>query len=903
MGPAPAAGSLTESEAQLAAIFDHAAVGLSELSLDGRFLRVNDEVCRFLGRTRAALLAATLPDITFPDDLPRCLATVQRAIDTGEPQAIEKRYVCSDGAIVFAKSTLTRLDDADGRPRSLLAVTIDLTHQNRTEQELLARSQQFETLLNKAPLGVYLVDADFRLAQINPMAQPAFEEVNDAIGRDFGEVARALWGQRYADEIVTIFRHTLETGERHYTPEQAELRQGAIAHYEWSADRITLPDGRFGVVCYVRDVSEQVSTRQAIARSEARYHTLFDSIDEGFCLVQVLFDEADRPKDYRFIEINPAFAKQSGLRDALGKTALELVPDIEQRWIDLYGKVALTGESVRFVDHSPAMGRWFDAYAFRVGEPHERTIALLFNDVTRRQETETALAKLVSETERQRRLYDTIISSTPDLVYVFDLDYRFTFVNKALLQMWGRTLEDAIGKTLLEVGYEPWHAQMQEREIDQVVATRQPIRGETPFHHAELGQRTYDYIFVPVLNHAGEVECIVGTTRDITERKRAEDALQQADRRKDEFLATLAHELRNPLAAIRMAVKVLDRARGEPARLDAMASIIERQSAQLVRLIDDLLDVSRITRGMVELRRSDVDVATALEHAVETARQACVDKDLRLTVALPPQPITIQADPVRFAQIIGNLLNNAVKFTDHGGQVQISLAQDGDQAVVAVEDTGVGIRPEDLPRIFEMFVQLGDPHSRAGGGLGIGLALASSLVRLHGGTITARSAGSDQGSVFIVKVPIAASADSPTKALLTDGARLGRPTSPRHILAVDDNSDALRAIAEAMRQRGHQVETASTGQDALDKAAVGRCDVILLDIGMPGMNGYEVAKRIRSEPWGTRPIMIAMTGWGQAKDKQAALEAGFDAHLTKPVDPETIDALLDQHGRSRPLTL
>jgi two-component system, chemotaxis family, CheB/CheR fusion protein len=345
---------------------------------------------------------------------------------------------------------------------------------------------------------------------------------------------------------------------------------------------------------------------------------------------------------------------------------------------------------------------------------------------------------------------------------------------------------------------------------------------------------------------------------------------------------------------------VLDRAQGDPARLEAMASIIERQSAQLVRLIDDLLDVSRITRGMVELRKSEVDVATAVEHAVEAVRQTCAEKSLQLTATLPPPPISIQADPVRFAQIIGNLVSNAVKFTPEGGQVRIRVARDAGQAVVSVEDTGIGIRPEDLPRIFEMFVQLGDPHSRAGGGLGIGLALASSLVRLHGGAITAHSPGSGRGAHFVVKVPISSEVEEPPPgALQADGAgpALRRFAAPRNILAVDDNLDALGAVAEAMRLHGHHVEIAASGHDALEKASVGRCDAILLDIGMPDMDGYEVARRIRCEPWGQRPVMIAMTGWGQPKDKQAALEAGFDAHLTKPADPEAIQALLDLHCR------
>jgi PAS domain S-box-containing protein len=1027
--------ALRDSEAHLAAIFDHAAVGLTEVSLEGTLLRVNDEVCRILDRQRERLVGASIADITHPDDLPRCLAAFGRVIEAGIAVSLDKRYLRADGTPVLARSTLSRLDAPDGQPRSVLAVTVDLSEQRRTEEELRYRSEQFETLLNQAPLGVYLVDADFRLAQINPRARPVFAGIDEPIGRDFEEVLRILWGADFAKDVSAVFRRTLETGEPHVTPELSRVRadRQVLEHYEWRIDRITLPDGRHGAVCYFRDISDEVRTRRATAESEARYRTLFESMDQGFCVLEMLFDESDRPVDYRFLEVNPAFAEQTGLENALGRTATELVPDLEHTWIEVYGDVAVTGESVRFTNESPAMNRWFDAYAFRIGEPRERKVALLFNDITERVRAEMAIATMTAEIDRQRRLYDTIISSTPDLVYVFDRDYRFTFVNKALLEMWGRDLESSLGRTLAEVGYEPWHVEMHEREIDQVIATRQPVRGVVSFPHATLGLRSYDYIFVPVMNDAGEVECIVGTTRDVTdrqneelhrerllrevqverkqlaelfehapsfmcelrgpdhvvvrananylrmvggrdiigkpmrdvvfeterraflrhldhvfetgepfrgsdvrlrfehpsgpdgaaerwldfvyqpirdadgsiagvlvqgvdltERKRAEEALREADRRKDEFLATLAHELRNPLAAIRMAVSVLERARADTLRLDSMAAIIDRQSGQLVRLIDDLLDVSRITRGMVELRKSRVDLLLAIEHAVEGVRQTCADRNLRLTVSLPPHGIAIDADPLRFAQVIGNLVSNAARFTAEGGEIRIAARADGGDAVISVRDTGIGIAPEDLPRIFEMFVQLGDRNRRAGSGLGIGLALANSLVRLHGGTLSAESDGPGHGAEFTVRVPMLAdeAPDAPSQAHETHSfdRRLRRR---RHILAVDDNEDALDAIAEALRVDGHYVETATSGQDALQKAAAGGAEAVLLDIGMPGMDGYETARRMRGEPWGRGLLIIAMTGWGQEKDRQAAFEAGFDAHLTKPATADAIARLLE----------
>lgn len=378
----------------------------------------------------------------------------------------------------------------------------------------------------------------------------------------------------------------------------------------------------------------------------------------------------------------------------------------------------------------------------------------LRKDVAQRRserEAEATLAQISSDAERQRRMYEAIISSTPDLVYVFDLDYRFTFANQALLAMWGRSREESVGKTLLEIGYEPWHAEMHEREIDQVVTTRQPIRGEVHFPHATLGRRIYDYIFVPVLDESGEVEAVAGTTRDVTERKIAEDALREADRRKDEFLATLAHELRNPLGAIRTALSVLAIAGDNQADAGEMRAIIDRQSWLLVRLVDDLLDVSRISRGRIELQKSRVDVCEIVAMLVRDSRGQCESKGIELSTHVPEHPVYIDADPARFAQVVNNLLHNACKFTQQG-RVQVRVGLEGEDAVVTVSDTGIGLAPEQLDCVFEMFAQVEGPLSRAEGGLGIGLSLARSIMDLHGGSIEARSDGPSRGCTFTVRM-------------------------------------------------------------------------------------------------------------------------------------------------------
>jgi PAS domain S-box-containing protein len=382
-----------------------------------------------------------------------------------------------------------------------------------------------------------------------------------------------------------------------------------------------------------------------------------------------------------------------------------------------------------------------------------------------------------------------------------------------------------------------------------------------------------------------------GIVRDITARKAAEQALQDADRRKDEFLATLAHELRNPLAPIRNALELLNRAGNDPAVFADTREMMERQLGHIVRLVDDLLDVSRITSGKMQLRKEQVDLAAVVNSAVEACRPNADDMGHQLTVSLPPQPLMLNADRTRLAQLFSNLLNNAVKYTPWGGHIWLTAERQGSQLSVSVRDTGIGISREHLPRVFEMFSQAAPALERSQGGLGIGLALAHGLVELHGGTIEARSDGIGKGSEFLVILPIDA-AEQMTRLERKPREVTKRPSRECRILIVDDNRDSADSLQRLLRLEGHETQLAFDGLEAVQTAAAFRPQVVLLDIGLPKMNGYEVAKRIRQHDWGRSMVLIALTGWGQEEDKNRAFEAGFDHHLTKPVDPSALDRLL-----------
>jgi signal transduction histidine kinase/ActR/RegA family two-component response regulator len=372
--------------------------------------------------------------------------------------------------------------------------------------------------------------------------------------------------------------------------------------------------------------------------------------------------------------------------------------------------------------------------------------------------------------------------------------------------------------------------------------------------------------------------------------RRREQHEREADRRKDEFLATLAHELRNPLAPIHNALSILKLAYNDRETFERSTGMIGRQLAQLVRLIDDLLDVSRISRGKLELRRERVELAPIVHQAVETCCPIAEPAGQQeVTVALPPQPVYLDADPVRLSQVICNLLNNACKFSGQDGRISLNAERCGNDVTISVKDNGIGIPHDKLDSIFEMFSQIDKSLERSQGGLGIGLALSKRLVALHGGTIEARSGGSGKGSEFIVRLPLAGDSASPPPE---EPQNEVSPGGKHRILVVEDNRDSAESMATLLRLTGNEASVASDGEEALAAAEKQRPDVILLDIGLPKLNGYDVCRRIRGNPWAEDILIIALTGWGQKEDRRKSAEAGFDGHLVKPVEHGELMKLL-----------
>jgi PAS domain S-box-containing protein len=513
--------------------------------------------------------------------------------------------------------------------------------------------------------------------------------------------------------------------------------------------------------------------------------------------------------------------------------------------------------------------------------------AKIARDITDRKLAQQELVRVTEESERRKRLYETILSATPDFVYVFSLDHRVLYANDSLVSMWG--VSDPVGKTFLEIGYEPWHAEMHCTEIDTVRTTKQPIRGEVPFTGTN-GRKIYDYIFVPVLGTDGEVEAVAGTTRDITERKSMEEELLDADRRKDDFIALLAHELRNPLAPIRNGLQVLRLAGDDPETLAEARKMMDRQLSHMVRLIDDLLDVSRINRNKMELRRSRVALADVLSSAVETARPQIDEAEHELSLMMPAVPVYLDADVTRLAQVFSNLLTNSAKYTPPGGRIWLSAKRNSGRVEVSVQDNGIGIPSNSLVKIFDMFSQVDRTLERTSGGLGIGLALVKGLVEMHGGSVIAASDGEGKGSSFTVTLPLLVERSEPAHPLPTETAYAD--ASRRRILVVDDSHDGARSLAVMLRLTGNDVLTANDGVQALEQAERFLPEVILMDVGMPKLDGLEATRRIRQQPWGRDMVIIALTGWGTEGDRERSCEAGCNGHLVKPVNLHDLERLL-----------
>jgi CheY-like chemotaxis protein/PAS domain-containing protein len=544
-----------------------------------------------------------------------------------------------------------------------------------------------------------------------------------------------------------------------------------------------------------------------------------------------------------------------------------------------------------------AENTWFTWSYSPLRDSHGKICGLFCacSEETERVKAEHERDRLIREAQEAARNLRNWFDHAPGFVALLrGRDFVFEMVNQAYYQLVGhRPIEGLPAFEALPEVKEQGFQELLERVYD----TGEPFVGRAlPLSvQKEPGgpvtQGFIDLLYQPVRDADGRVVGIFAQGHDVSEQVRAVEGLKEADRRKDEFLATLAHELRNPLAPIRQAANLAKNAGLDPARQAWALEVIERQSGHMAVLLDDLLDVSRISRGKLDLRLQPVVLRDVVTAATEAAAPLVERKRHALHVELPPEPVQLQADPIRLTQVLQNLLSNAAKYTDPGGSIHLSARQLGGELRILVRDNGIGLSATGAAQVFGMFSQELSAIDRAEGGLGIGLALSKGIVELHGGTIAARSPGPGQGSEFEIRLPWRAPEPSSTDEAATPPAVA---SVGRTVLLADDNQDALETLTLLLQAYDHTVYTASNGDDALALAERHRPEVVVLDIGMPGLNGYAAAQAIRQTAWGQRMLLVALTGWGQAEDQARAEAAGFDRHFTKPVMVEELQALLAQ---------
>lgn len=725
----------------------------------------------------------------------------------------------------------------------------------------------------------------------------ASEAVTALSGKQSMDQVRALVAQAKAEEAPSLRNYAAQNEVDTRRTLQAVLLGGMLG-----ALALLLL-----FACLRRELVIRRQAENARRQMASQYQMLFNSIDEGFCIVELIFDNGKVPVDYCFLEVNPAFERQTGMSDAKGKRILELVPDLEAHWFEMYGKIALTGEPQRFVNEAKGLeGRWFDAYAFRIGEPESNRVAVLFRDISERMKAAEAMRQ--SEA-RFRALFDW----GPIAIFSSDTSGRLQECNRAALELWGA--EPGAGQANMFF-FTASEVRLPDGTLAPTLKSRtaEVLKGDIPAVYDEafvierLGVPNMTVIahVVPLIGKTGDITGAITCCYDVTERTRLQhetaeqaQALTELHRRKDEFLAMLSHELRNPLAALSNAVQLLRLPVDANPIQQKSHGIMERQLGHLKHLVDDLLEVSRITTGNVRLRLEASSLSNIVENAVDAANPLIAEHQHEFTLSMPQAPVFLHADAARLEQVLVNLLTNAAKYTPAGGHIWLSVENElmaasmqatMSMAVIRVRDTGLGIAPELLPRIFELFTQADRSLDRSQGGLGIGLSLVKQLVELHGGTVTVSSTLC-QGSEFVVRLPAMPMALVPASPTLGNST-LAPVKVQQRVLVVDDNVDGAQSLAMLLEMTGYGTRLAYDGPAAVQAAIDYRPDVVLLDIGLPGLDGYKVAQRIRHQAGLENVVLVALTGYGQDSDRQRSHDAGFDHHLVKPADFNEIEKIL-----------
>jgi PAS domain S-box-containing protein len=786
--------------------------------------------------------------------------------------------------------------------RELLAAKEAL---ERKTEELQQQREWFQVTLASIGDAVITTDVEGKVTYLNPVAESMTGWSSaQARGEPLARVFQII-NESTRQTVDNPIGKVLQTGKTVGLANHTALvdRNGRVIAIEDSAAPIRDAQGNIaGAVIVFHDVSSRRQAEDSLRVSEERLRAIFDQAAVGIVVADV---------NGRFLQANQKFCDVLGYPlDELRQltfahiTHPEDLAEMQARTRALFdGHVSHCAFERRYLrkDGAAIWGRTTLTLLRQAHGEVERCIGVV-DDVTDRRQTEQALRDARAHAAVIRSGLAAIVESSDDAIISKTLEGVITSWNGGAERLFGYTAEEVIGKSITLL--------IPPSQIDEEPTILEKLRrGERIDHYETVRVRkdgTVLHVSLTVSPIKDGVGTIIGASkiaRDITQRKREEEKLRQeiatreaaeaalraADQRKDEFLATLAHELRNPLAPIRQAALIFKAPTATEAQKRWSSEVISRQVQHMSLLLEDLLDISRITHGTLELRTETVELAEIVQAAVEGARPTIDAKGHDFSTELPREPVHFLADPLRLAQVLSNLLTNAAKYTEAGGRIRLQASCTADTVTIDVVDNGIGLAPHALNNIFAMFSQVASSRDHSQGGLGIGLALAKGLTELHGGEIEARSAGIGQGSEFIVRLPLRKASVFPKKQPLQ---LISAPPVSRRVLVADDNQDAGESLASLLRLDGHEVTVVQNGQEALAAFAAVQPEVALLDIGMPELSGYEVARRVRQGSLGRAVTLIAVTGWGQNRDKALALAAGFNHHFTKPVETDRLRELL-----------
>ena len=823
----------------------------------------------------------------FPEDQDFMLGEFfPRVLEEGRAETEIRFRHFKTGEAIWMTYDVFVLEDEDGKPVGLATVSREITERKRAQEALRESEERLRLFVEHAPAGVAMFDRDMRYLAASRRWMDDYGLEGPIVGRSHYETFPEL-PERWKE----VHRRVLAGESLSAEDDRFERLDGTIQHLRWEALPWRTARGEIGgLMIAAEDVTASKRAEQALRESEERFSAIVASAMDAIVALDA---------EQNIMLFNGAAEAMFGYKaeEVMGASIDRLIPEhfraAHREHITLFGE---SGATTRVMGRLEAVrGLRADGEEFPIEASisqltlnDKRIFTVILRDITERRRAEDALR------ESEER-FSRFVQKLAACAWIKDEDGLYVFVNQAFLDFADKPLDRILGRTDEEI----FGAETAALFVKNDHAALDSPSGVTTveYAHDKCGMTRYflaSKFAIPTTS--GTKRLVGGVAIDDTDHiiakerlKEASEKLLEADRRKDEFIATLAHELRNPLAPIRNGLHVLRRSGGHGPDGERVQRLMERQIDHLVRLVDDLLEVSRISRGKIELLKERVDLASVIDHAVEMNGDLIEASGLELCVALPIEPLLLEADAVRLTQVFANLLNNAAKYTENGGSIWLKAERSGDELIVSVRDNGMGISAEMLPRVFDLFTQSGRALDRARGGLGIGLALSRSLVHLHGGQIEARSEGPGRGSEFTVRLPLG---EAPSSHVESEVSTALATTLPRRILVVDDDRDVADSLVMLLQLMGADVRVVYSGEAALAAVVEFKPHLALVDIGMPSMDGYETARRIRKLPEGQNLVLLALSGWGRDDDRRRSTEAGFDHHFVKPIKIEALESLL-----------